>query len=64
MYGTEASINLADDPALLQEMTKAAFYYVFIGIETPSEEGLKETLKIQNTKRSLVASVRAIQNAG
>jgi radical SAM superfamily enzyme YgiQ (UPF0313 family) len=63
-YGTEASINLADDPALLQEMVAASFRWVFIGIETPSEEGLNETLKFQNTKRSLVESVRVIQNAG
>jgi radical SAM superfamily enzyme YgiQ (UPF0313 family) len=63
-YGTEASINLADDPALLQDMVSAAFRWVFIGIETPSVESLKETLKFQNTKRSLVGSVRTIQDAG
>jgi radical SAM superfamily enzyme YgiQ (UPF0313 family) len=63
-FGTEASINLADDPALLKDMVAAAFRWVFIGIETPSVEGLKETLKFQNTKRSLLGSVRAIQDAG
>jgi radical SAM superfamily enzyme YgiQ (UPF0313 family) len=63
-YGTEASINLADDPALLQDMVAASFRWVFIGIETPSEEGLNETLKFQNTKRSLVESVRVVQTAG
>src|SRR5262245_7660295 len=40
IYGTEASINLADDPTLLREMVNAAFTAVFIGIETPSVEGL------------------------
>jgi radical SAM superfamily enzyme YgiQ (UPF0313 family) len=63
-YGTEATINLADDRALLQAMVDAGFDWVFVGIETPSEEALKETQKYQNTRRSLVASVHAIQNAG
>jgi radical SAM superfamily enzyme YgiQ (UPF0313 family) len=64
IYGTEASINIADDPTLLREMVDAGFTAVFIGIETPSVEGLKETLKFQNTKRSLIESVHAVQNAG
>jgi radical SAM superfamily enzyme YgiQ (UPF0313 family) len=63
-YGTEASINLADDAALLESLVAASFRWVFIGIETPSVESLKETLKFQNTKRSLEESVRAIQDAG
>jgi radical SAM superfamily enzyme YgiQ (UPF0313 family) len=64
MYGTEASINLADDPALLQLMVDCQFRWVFVGIETPSMESLTETLKYQNTKRSLLDSVQVIQNAG
>jgi radical SAM superfamily enzyme YgiQ (UPF0313 family) len=64
MYGTEASINLADDPALLQLMVDCQFRWVFVGIETPSMESLTETRKYQNTKRSLLESVQVIQNAG
>jgi radical SAM superfamily enzyme YgiQ (UPF0313 family) len=63
-YGTEASINLADDAALLESLVAASFHWVFVGIESPSVESLKETLKFQNTKRSLEDSVRAIQDAG
>ncbi len=63
-YGTEASINLADDAALLHDMVAAAFRWVFIGIESPSVESLQETLKFQNTKRSLADSVLTIENAG
>ena len=33
---TEASINLADDPKLLDLMYRANFRSVFIGIETPA----------------------------
>jgi radical SAM superfamily enzyme YgiQ (UPF0313 family) len=45
-------------------MSSAAFSSVFIGIESPSEESLKETVKTQNTKRSLMESIRTVQKAG
>lgn len=61
---TEASINLADDEALLQMMVEAGFNRVFIGIETPNEESLLECNKSQNRNRDLVASVKKIQNQG
>jgi len=61
---TEASINLADDDELLSLMKRANFRRVFLGIETPVEESLKETQKSQNTKRSLIESVRKIQAHG
>lgn len=61
---TEASINLADDDNLLEMMRDAGFTNVFVGIETPSEEGLKECNKFQNTNRGLLESVRKIQSFG
>lgn len=61
---TEASINLADDDELLQAMVSAGFESVFIGIETPSEQGLLECNKSQNKNKDLVASVKRIQKAG
>jgi len=61
---TEASINLADDEELMRLMQKAGFSSVFIGIETPSEESLKECNKFNNVKRDLIASVKKIQNFG
>lgn len=61
---TEASVNLADDSELLTLMTAAGFKKVFLGIETPEPESLKECHKLQNTGKDLVESVRAIQNAG
>ena len=63
-FFTEASINLADDGELLEQMRKADFIRVFLGIETPSEASLKEAQKMQNTRRSLLESVRRIQSYG
>ena len=61
---TEASINLAEDDALLQHMEDAGFRRVFLGIETPVEESLKEAQKGQNTRRDLLESVKKIQSYG
>jgi radical SAM superfamily enzyme YgiQ (UPF0313 family) len=61
---TEASVNLAEDDALLGMMRRANFRRVFLGIETPVEESLKEAQKGQNTRRDLLESVRRIQSYG
>jgi radical SAM superfamily enzyme YgiQ (UPF0313 family) len=63
-FVTEASVNLADDEALLRAMRRAGFYQVFVGIETPVVESLKETQKGQNTRRDLIDSIRRIQSYG
>ena len=61
---TEASLNLADDPELMQLMKDAGFKSVFLGIETPDESGLVACNKLQNTRRSLLDSVALIQSYG
>jgi radical SAM superfamily enzyme YgiQ (UPF0313 family) len=62
---TEASVNLADDPELLELLYQANFRSVFIGIETPRVASLNETKKFQNTRGdSLDAKLARIQNAG
>jgi len=63
-FATEASINLADDPQLLDLMVTAGFDHAFIGIETPNDESLAECGKTQNLKHNLLASVKTIHNAG
>jgi len=60
---TEASVNLADDDDLLTAMKDAGFRRVFLGIETPVEESLKEAQKTQN-RGNLLDSVKKIQNHG
>jgi radical SAM superfamily enzyme YgiQ (UPF0313 family) len=61
---TEASLNLADDPELMQLMKDAGFISVFLGIETPDVPGLIAANKLQNTRRSLLDSVATIQSYG
>ena len=63
-FGTEASLNLAQDKELLQLLPEAGFAWVFIGIESPDEESLKETKKLQNTREDILTSVRRIYEHG
>jgi radical SAM superfamily enzyme YgiQ (UPF0313 family) len=62
--GTEASLNLSDDPVLMDLMARAGFEEVFVGIETPHAESLEECRKAPNRNRDLLGSVRALQEAG
>mgnify|MGYP001038510670 CR=1 FL=1 len=65
-FFTEASIDLADDAELLDLMVEANFIATFIGIESPSEEALRETKKFQNVRAggTLAEKVHTIQRAG
>ena len=62
--GTEASLNLADDPVLLDLMARAGFDEVFVGIESPNAQSLEECKKTPNRDRDLLASVHKLQKAG
>lgn len=64
---TEASLDLAEDEELMDLMGAAGFLSVFIGIESPNEESLRETKKLQNVRPnagSLLERVHRIQNKG
>ncbi len=63
-FFTEASVNLADDDALIRGLVAAGFSAVFLGIETPSREALLETQKRQNTHVELTAAVEKLVRAG
>jgi radical SAM superfamily enzyme YgiQ (UPF0313 family) len=63
-FSTEASINLADDDALLSLMREANFFTIFVGIESPDTDTLISMQKKQNTRRSIVDSVHKIYRAG
>jgi radical SAM superfamily enzyme YgiQ (UPF0313 family) len=63
-FTTEASLNLADDDAFLKAMSEANFVGVFVGIESPDTDTLVAMRKKQNTRRSLVESIKKIYAAG
>jgi radical SAM superfamily enzyme YgiQ (UPF0313 family) len=63
-FTTEASINLADDPELLRLMNAANFVGIFVGIESPDPETLRQMKKKQNTRRSIPESIHKIYAAG
>lgn len=63
-FNTEASVDLAQDPELMELMVECNFNAVFLGIETPDESSLTLTQKHQNTRDSLSDSVDAIIRAG
>lgn len=63
-FGTEASLNMAQDEELLRLFREANFKWVFIGIESPDEASLKETKKFQNTRQDILSSVREIYRHG
>ena len=61
---TEASINIADDEKLVHLMVEAGFKQVFIGLETPNEESLKECAKNQNCNRDMITAIKKLQASG
>jgi radical SAM superfamily enzyme YgiQ (UPF0313 family) len=63
-FSTEASINLADDDEMLQAMKDANFFAVFIGIESPDPETLRQMRKKQNTKRNIAECVHKVYSYG
>ncbi|HUX11727.1 MAG TPA: radical SAM protein [Spirochaetia bacterium] len=63
-FSTEASIDLAADEELLDLMVDAGFVMVFVGIESPAEESLKEAGKSQNLRIDVGEAIRRIQRRG
>lgn len=63
-FGTEASLNLAQDKELLEAFRAAGMSWVFIGIESPDEASLREAQKMQNTHQDILASVRTVYSHG
>lgn len=65
-FTTEASIDLADDPEMMELMKRAYIDSVFVGIESPNEASLRETKKLQNLRAggTILEKVHRIQDAG
>jgi radical SAM superfamily enzyme YgiQ (UPF0313 family) len=63
-FSTESSINLAEDEDLMQMMQDVDFRFVFVGIETPDEDILRQTKKTANLNKSISDSVVKISSHG
>lgn len=63
-FFTEASMDLAEQPALAHAMVAAGFRVVFLGIETPRTESLRETRKRQNVRGDPIERVRRLRGWG
>jgi len=63
-FGTEASVNLAAEPALLAIMRECDFRYVFLGIESPDDRVLARAQKTQNVAVSVPEAVRMLASYG
>lgn len=65
-FFSEASIDLADDAELMELFVAANIQAVFVGVETPNAESLRETKKFQNLRSggTIVEKIHRIQRAG
>jgi radical SAM superfamily enzyme YgiQ (UPF0313 family) len=61
---TQASINLGQDPEMIELMIAANLWEVFIGIESPDENVLETSHKFHNIKNPLVESLYNLKRAG
>ena len=64
LFFTETDVRLAKHDDLIELMTEAGFYAVFIGFESPSEEALKATSKTVNIGIDTVQTIRHLRNKG
>ena len=63
-FHTQVSIDAARDPEIMRLCAEAGLTRVFIGIETPNVESLKETGKRQNVGINLVEQVQVFLDHG
>jgi radical SAM superfamily enzyme YgiQ (UPF0313 family) len=63
-FSTQASVNMAADEKLMEDMFRASFIRVFIGVETLDEESLKDAGKLQNVNIDMDQVVQKISKAG
>lgn len=64
LFSTQASIDVASDDDMLRLCAEAGLTAMFIGLETPNEDSLRETRKRQNLLADPVEQVRRILSSG
>jgi radical SAM superfamily enzyme YgiQ (UPF0313 family) len=63
-FGTQLSIECSDDAEMLELLIAAGVHSVFIGIETPNQESLRETKKRQNLDIDMVERAERFARKG
>lgn len=63
-FSTQLTIGVSSDEELLKLLAEANFNMLFIGIETPNKDSLKETNKLHNIRKDLVGEVHKILSYG
>lgn len=63
-YSTEATINLARHPRLMELMRDNDFRYLFVGIESADDDVLKKAHKNQNTATPAAEAVKTFNSYG
>ncbi len=64
VFSTQLSIDAARDDEMLRMCAEAGLIDVFIGIETPNEESLRESKKRQNVGVDLVSQIQKFYEYG
>ncbi|MBI5529825.1 MAG: B12-binding domain-containing radical SAM protein [Deltaproteobacteria bacterium] len=64
VLGTQLSIDIARDDELLELMTRAGLVFVYLGIESSSEDALRHANKLQNLKSDMRADVEKLHSYG
>ncbi len=63
-FFTQTSLNLGEDTELIDLMTAANFYHVFVGIESPDTRALEVSRKSQNVRISMREAIANINGNG
>ena len=63
-FGCEATLNLAKQPEVLSLMRQAEFQTVFVGIETPEVDALKQMRKEQNATLPILEGINTLNSYG
>jgi len=63
-FGTQLSIEVSEDHEMLELLAKAGLHSVFIGIETPNQDSLRETKKRQNLAVDMVERAERFSRRG
>ena len=63
-FACEATLNLSNQPEIMEMMRQANFITVFVGIETPDVDALKSMAKDHNAKLPILQSIETLNGYG